>query len=80
MPKPPLLPPTLVIKILKGEGFRLRNERGTDYVFKGQTRGTSRTVTVATHRKEIPRGTIRSMCRQAGWSIEEFLTLVEKYR
>ncbi len=80
MPEPPLLPPVLVIKILEGEGFRLRNRRGTDYVFKRVSETGSTTVTVATHGKQIPRGTIRSLCRQAGWTIEELIALVEKYR
>ncbi len=79
MPEPPLLPPRLVIKILIGEGFRPRNARGTDQVYKRVTEEGTRTVTVATHGKQIPRGTIRSLCRQAGWSIEDLITLVEKY-
>ena len=69
-----------MIRILVGEGFRLRNARGTDRVYKRVTEAGSRTVTVATHGKQIPRGTLRSLCRQAGWSIEEFVALVEKYR
>ncbi len=80
MPEPPLLPPRLVIKILEGEGFRLRNARGTDQVYKRVTDEGSCTVTVATHGRQIPRGTMRSLCRQAGWSIDEFIALVEKYR
>jgi len=35
---------------------------------------------VATHGKQIPRGTLRSLLRQAGWTVEELLELVEKYR
>ena len=78
--EPPLLPPRIVIRILEGEGFRLRNMRGTDYVYKRTTEAGSRTVTVATHGKQIPRGTIRSICRQAGWTVEELIALVAKYR
>jgi predicted RNA binding protein YcfA (HicA-like mRNA interferase family) len=80
VPEPPLLPPRFAIKILEGEGFRLRKKRGTDHVYKRESAQGSRTVTVATHGKEIPRGTIRSLCRQAGWTVEEFIALVEKYR
>lgn len=80
MPEPPLLSPRLVIKILQGEGFRFRNARGTDQVFKKVTDVDSRTVTVATHGKQIPRGTMRSLCRQAGWTVEELIALVEKYK
>ena len=80
MPEPPLLPPSLVVKILEGEGFKLRNRRGTDHVYKRVTEAGSTIVTVATHGKQIPRGTIRSHRRQAGWSIDELIALVEKYR
>ena len=77
--EPPLLAPRDVIKVLRGVGFVLRNARGTDQVYKKVTDGGSWTVTVATHGKQIPRGTLRSICRQAGWSVEEFCKLVEKY-
>lgn len=66
--------------MLEGEGFVLRNRRGTDYVFKKATTYGSWTVTVATHGKQIPRGTIRSLCGQAGWTVEYLVDLVEKYR
>lgn len=42
--------------------------------------GGSRTVTVPTHMKEVKRGTLRSLRRQAGWSTEQFSALIEKYR
>ena len=80
MPEPPLLRPRQVIKILEGEGFRWRNSRGTDRVYKRVTESGSRTVTVPTHPKQIARGTLRSLLRQAGWTREEFLELVERYR
>jgi len=80
VPEPPLLPPRLVIRILEGEGFRFRNARGTDLIYKRVTATGSQTVTVATHGKQIPRGTMRSLCRQAGWTVEELIVLVEKYR
>jgi predicted RNA binding protein YcfA (HicA-like mRNA interferase family) len=80
MPEPPLLPPRLVIKILLGEGFKFRNARGTDQVYKKVTDTGSWTVTVATHGKQIPRGTMRSLCRQAGWTVDELNALVDKYK
>ena len=76
----PLLRPRNVIRILEGEGYSWRNSRGTDRVYKRVGEGGSRTVTVPTHMKEVKRGTLRSLLRQAGWSDEEFLKLVERYR
>ncbi len=80
MPEPPLLSPALLIKILEGEGYRWRRSRGTDQAYKRAAEGSSRTVIVPTHRREIPRGTMRSIMRQAGWSLDELLALVRKYR
>jgi predicted RNA binding protein YcfA (HicA-like mRNA interferase family) len=69
-----------VIKILEGDGFRARKSKGTDHAYKREIAGTSRTVIVPTHERDIARGTLRSIIRQAGWTVEEFLALVERYR
>lgn len=82
MAQPPLLHHRLVIKILEGEGFwlRSRGKSGTDHAYKRTRGGQSQTVIVPTHKRDIPRGTLRSIIRQAGWTLEEFLELVERYR
>lgn len=76
----PLPQPRDVIKVLEGEGLIWRNSRGTDRVYMRRGEGGSRTVTVPTHMKEVKRGTLRSLRRQAGWSTEQFSALIEKYR
>ena len=76
----PLLPPDLVIKILEGEGFRHRRGRGTDQAYKRVLPGTSQTVVVPTHHQQVSRGVLRSIIRLAGWTEDEFLALVAKYR
>ncbi|MCC7369273.1 MAG: type II toxin-antitoxin system HicA family toxin [Chloroflexi bacterium] len=52
----------------------------TYYVYTKVTQGGSWTVTVATHGKQIPRGTMRSLCCQAGWTVEQLIALVEQYK
>jgi predicted RNA binding protein YcfA (HicA-like mRNA interferase family) len=79
MPQLPLLPPRQVIKVLEREGFRLRNSRGTERIYKKRGEHRSWTVTVPTHSKEIPRGTLRSIIDLCGWTEEEFLELVERH-
>jgi predicted RNA binding protein YcfA (HicA-like mRNA interferase family) len=76
----PLLPHRLIIKILEGEGFYPRKSRGTDRAYKRAGTAGSRTVIVPTHERDIARGTLRSIMRQAGWTEAELLDLVERYK
>ena len=76
----PLLPHRLVIKILEGEGFVPRKTRGTDRAYKRVRGGTSQTVVVPTHDRDVSRGVLRNIIKVGGWTEEEFLQLVEKYR
>jgi len=76
----PLLRHTLVIKSLEGEGFRLRKKRGTDQAYKRVLSGTSQTVVVPTHDRDVSRGVLRRIIAMAGWTEEDFAKLVEKYR
>ena len=57
----PLLPHRLVIKILEGEGFRMRKARGTDVAYKRVLEGTSQTVVVPTHDRDVSRGVLRQI-------------------
>jgi predicted RNA binding protein YcfA (HicA-like mRNA interferase family) len=76
----PLLPPGLVIKILEREGYVYRGGKGTERAYKIRLPGTSRTVIVPTHKKEIPRGTLRSILRQASWTEEDLASLIDRHR
>ena len=68
-----------LIKILLAEGYEARKHRGTDQAYKRVSPGGSRTVTVPTHRRQIPRGTMRSILRQAGWTVDHFLMLMDQH-
>jgi predicted RNA binding protein YcfA (HicA-like mRNA interferase family) len=52
-----------VIRRLRREGFSERPGRGAHIVFQKE----ERVVIVSNHRGDIPPGTLRAICRQAGW-------------
>jgi predicted RNA binding protein YcfA (HicA-like mRNA interferase family) len=52
-------------KTLKQEGFSFVSQRGSHVKFR-KTGNPVRTVIVPAGRKEIPRGTLRSILRQSG--------------
>ncbi len=72
MPKLPVLKPREVIKVLKKLGFEEERSKGSHIQFyKGRIR-----VTIAMHNKDIRRGTLLNIIRQAGLTTEEFIKLI----
>lgn len=57
---------TEIIKRLKADGWYLANAVGSHKQFKHPFR--SGKVTVPHPRKDMPIGTLHSICKQAGWS------------
>ncbi|MEM9479083.1 MAG: type II toxin-antitoxin system HicA family toxin [Verrucomicrobiota bacterium] len=55
-----------IISRLKSEGWQLVNVRGSHHQYKHPERGTR--VTVPHPKKDLPKGTLRSVFRQAGWN------------
>lgn len=62
------------VKALRKAGFVLARQRGSHMVLYREEPPTQ--VTVPDH-KELDRGTLRSIIRQAGLSVEEFILLLE---
>ena len=54
-----------IIARLKKEGWTLRNVRGSHHQF--MQAATGRRVTVPHPKKDIRKGTLRSIYKQAGW-------------
>ncbi len=52
-----------VISRLRREGFNERQGHGSHIVFSKE----SRTVIVSNHRGDVPKGTLRQICKRAGW-------------
>lgn len=55
------------INRLRHEGWQERPGHGSGIVFSKD----GRTVIVASHQGDIPTGTLRAICRQAGWEFPQ---------
>ncbi|MEW6068427.1 MAG: type II toxin-antitoxin system HicA family toxin [Nitrospirota bacterium] len=64
MPKIPSLTAEKVIKLLLKNGFDLDHQTGSHRVYYNRT--TKKRVTVPYHKKDLPRGTLLSILKQAG--------------
>jgi predicted RNA binding protein YcfA (HicA-like mRNA interferase family) len=64
LPKLPSLTPRKIIKILVKDGFALDHSTGSHMVYYHPEK--RKRVTIPFHRKDIPRGTLISILKQAG--------------
>ncbi len=64
MPKLPALTPDDVIKILLQNGFEFDHQTGSHKVYYNLQ--TKRRVTVPYHKRDLPKGTLLSILKQAG--------------
>lgn len=69
MPKLPALTAKKVIAILKQRGFLLDHSTGSHFIFYHPE--TKRRVTVPYHSKDLPKGTLLSILKQAGINRKE---------
>ena len=69
MPKPIQL--NLVLKVLRKKGFIFISQKGSHVKFRKSNKAM-RTVIVKTSKKEIPRGTFRSILLQSGIEENDF--------
>ncbi|GAB4111478.1 MAG: hypothetical protein Kow001_12920 [Acidobacteriota bacterium] len=56
-------------------GFRINHQRGS-HARLLHVSDASRKVTLPLHDKDLPKGTLKAILRQAGLSVEEFLSLL----
>ncbi|MEW6053119.1 MAG: type II toxin-antitoxin system HicA family toxin [Nitrospirota bacterium] len=64
MPKIPSLTAEQVVRLLLQNGFELDHQTGSHRVYYNKT--TKKRVTVPYHKRELPRGTVLSILKQAG--------------
>jgi len=64
LPKIPSLTPRKVIKILEKNGFLLDHSTGSHMVYYHPEK--RKRVTIPFHRRDIPKGTLMSILKQAG--------------
>ena len=69
MPQIPLLSGRDVVRVLEKLGWQVARQRGSHIVLVKE--GSRATLSVPDH-KEVARGTLRSLIRAAGLTVEEF--------
>jgi len=70
----PNLKPKQVVAALSKSGFYVHHQTGSHAILKSRD-GKFR-VTVPMHGKDLKKGTLRSIIRQAGMTVEEFVGLL----
>ena len=70
MVKLPALKPKDVVKTLKRFGFEIRRQTGSHIRL---IHPDGRATTVAFHKRDLPRGTLRAILRQSEIPLEEFV-------
>jgi len=73
MTKLPALKPKEVIRVLEKAGFSFARQKGSHRIYVKENIG----VTIPFHNKDLKRGTLRHVIKQAGFTIEEFLKLLK---
>ena len=71
----PVLRSREVVAALGRAGFFVHHQSGSHAVLRHRTE-TSRRVTVPMHSRDLKRGTLRSIVREAGLSVDEFVRLL----
>jgi len=74
MPKLPSLTSTDVIRILKKKGFILDRVKGSHHIYFHPE--THRRVIVPYHKRDLPKGTLYEILKQAGLTNEEVSNLL----
>jgi len=70
----PALKPVEVVKALERAGFVVKRQTGSHVImYKAELR---RPISIPQHPRDLPKGTVRAIIRQAGLTLEEFLQLI----
>ncbi|MGH9511661.1 MAG: type II toxin-antitoxin system HicA family toxin [Terriglobales bacterium] len=70
MPKLPSVSPRQVIRFLEQNGFVLDHVSGSHYIFYHSV--SKRRAVVPRHNRDLPKGTLLSLLREAGFTRDEF--------
>jgi len=74
-PALPVLKPRVVVAALERAGFFIHHSRGSHVQLKHRDHPELR-ITVPYHSGDLPPGTLRSIIRQAGLTVEQFSALL----
>jgi predicted RNA binding protein YcfA (HicA-like mRNA interferase family) len=72
----PVVKASVCLKVLERAGFYINHQTGSHARLFHRSNAKLR-VTIPIHNKDLPQGTLKSILRQAGMSLEEFLGLLE---
>jgi len=75
MPKVPSLTPRKLVNILTRKGFVFERARGSHRIYRNPD--TKRMAVVPFHKKDLPKGTLLEILRQAGISRDEITELLK---
>ena len=73
MPRLSSLTPEKIIKVLENKGFVLERVKGSHHIYYNPE--TRRRAVVPLHKKDLPRGTMFEILKQAGITKEELRDL-----
>lgn len=74
MPKLPSLTSQKIVKVLEKRGFVLDRVKGSHHIYYNPE--TRRRVVIPLHKKDLPKGTLFEILKQAGISKEELAELL----
>ena len=74
MPKLPSLTPQKIVRILEKKGFVLDRTRGSHHIYYHLE--TKKRVVVPFHKKDLPKGTLFEILKQAGIGKDELKKLL----
>ena len=74
MPKLPAMKPRQVIRFLEQNGFALDHTSGSHSIFYHPV--TRRRAVVPNHNRDLPKGTLMSLLREAGFTREELIAFL----
>jgi predicted RNA binding protein YcfA (HicA-like mRNA interferase family) len=75
MPKLPAVKPREVIRFPEQNGFVLDHTSGSHFIFYNPT--SKRRAVVPHHNRDMPKGTLLSLLREAGFSRAELIDFLE---
>jgi len=71
MPKLPAIKPRQIIRFLEENGFVLDHTSGSHFIYYQPV--SRRRAVVPLHNRELPKGTLMSLLREAGFTREELV-------
>jgi predicted RNA binding protein YcfA (HicA-like mRNA interferase family) len=76
MPKLPTVKPRVVIRFLEQNGFVLDHVSGSHFIFYDAV--SRRRAVVPRHNRDLPKGTLIALLREAGFTRDELAAFLER--